>query len=173
MGPGKITVDGRETSVNAELKELYPAIEECKADTVGLVNGAYLIKKGALPKQMARRLPATYLAGVFRAVRFGTEEAHGKAVLVAFNYLYKGGAITHDKASGRFSINYDLFDKKVRELAGELLLLQAKGSYADAQRLIETHGTVTAEMKAALAGLGEVPVDIRPNFTILAKMKGW
>jgi hypothetical protein len=173
MGPGEITVDGRKTSVNAELKELYPAIEECKADIAGLVNGAYLVKKGALPKEMGRQLPATYLAGVFRAVRFGTEEAHGKAVLVAFNYLYKGGAFTHDATSGRFSVNYELFDRKVRDLAGELLLLQAKGSYADAKKLIETHGTMTDEMKAALGRLKGVPVDIRPSYTILEKMKSW
>jgi len=92
MGPGQITVGGKKTTVNRALKELYPHMEECKADIVGLVNGAYLIKKGALPRAMAKKLPATYLAGVFRATRFGTEEAHGKAVLVAFNYLRKGGA---------------------------------------------------------------------------------
>ena len=173
MGPGQITVDGRKTSVNAELKELYPAIEECKADIVGLVNGAFLVGKGALPKEMAQQLPVTYLAGVFRAVRFGTEEAHGKAVLIAFNYLFKGGAFTHDGKTGRFGVNHDLFDKKARELAGELLLLQARGSYADARQLIETHGTVTPQMKQALARLGDVPVDIRPRYTILEKMKAW
>ena len=173
MGPGEITVHDRKTSVNAELKELYPAIEECKADIVGLVNGAYLIKKGALPKEMERRLPATYLAGVFRAVRFGTEEAHGKAVLVAFNYLFKGGALTFDQATGRFSVSYELFDKRVRKLAGELLLLQAQGSYADAKKLIETHGQVSPQMQATLSRLTGVPVDIRPRYTILTKMRTW
>ena len=173
MGPGQITVDGRETSVNAELRELYATIEECKADIVGLVNGAYLVKKGALPAAMAKRLPATYLAGVFRAVRFGTEEAHGQAVLMAFNYLLSGGAITHDSKSGRFGIDFERFDTLARELAAKLLLLQARGSYEDARKLIEAHNTVSPRMKAALAGLGEVPVDIRPRYTILDKMKHW
>jgi hypothetical protein len=173
MGPGQIKVEGRETSVNAELKELYPAIEECKADITGLVNGAFLIKKGALPKEMAERLPATYLAGVFRAVRFGTEEAHGKAVLVAFNYLFRKGAITFDDKTGRFGVTYERFDKVVRELDGELLLLQAKGSYADAKKLIEDYGTVQPQMKQVLGRLTGVPVDIRPRYTIEQKMKAW
>jgi hypothetical protein len=174
MGPGQITVGGKKTTVNRALKELYPHIEECKADITGLVNGVYLIKKRALPKAMAKKLPATYLAGVFRATRFGTEEAHGKAVLVAFNYLRKGGAFTYDAKTKRFSVDYTKFDKVVRALAGELLMLQAKGSYADAKKLIETYGKVSPEMKQALASLkGVVPVDIRPNYTILTKMKSW
>jgi len=173
MGPGEITVDGRKTSVNSELKQLYPAIEECKADIVGLVNGAYLITKGALPKEMERRLPATYLAGVFRAVRFGTEEAHGKAVLLAFNYLFQGGAFTYDKAKARFGVNYDVFDKRVRELAGELLLLQARGSYDHARKLLERNGTMSPEMRQALTRLKHVPVDIKPNYTIVQKMQSW
>ena len=173
MGPGEIEVDGRKTTVNAQLKELYSAIEECKADIVGVVNAEYLGKKGALPSDILDRLPPTYLAGVFRAVRFGTEEAHGKAVLVAFNYLFKGGAFTYDQGSGRFSVNNQVFYQRARELAGVLLLLQAKGSYADAKALIEEYGTVTEEMRSALSKLGDVPVDILPNYTILRKMKGW
>jgi hypothetical protein len=173
MGPGQITVGKRKTSVNRELKELYPAIEECKADIVGLVNGAYLIKRRALPRAMARQLPATYLAGVFRAVRFGTEEAHGKAVLLGFNYLLKKGAITFDDKTERFGVSYKLFEKSVRALAGELLMVQAKGSYAGAKKLLQSYGEVTPQMKRVLAKIGDVPVDILPKYTILTKMKRW
>jgi hypothetical protein len=173
MGPGEIKLDGRKTTVNAELKDLYPIIEEAKADITGLVNGAYLIKKGALPKKMARQLPATYVSGVFRAVRFGTEEAHAKAVLLGFNYLRKAGAITYDPKTQRFGVNYRLFNAKVRALCGELLLVQAKGSYAGAKQLIDAYGHATPEIRQAIERLGEVPVDIRPRYTILDKMKSW
>jgi len=71
-------------------------------------------------------------------------------------------------------VDYKKFDKVVRALAGELLMLQAKGSYADAKKLIETYGTVSPEMRHCLDSLkGAVPVDIRPNYTILTKMKSW
>ncbi len=173
MGPGKITVEGRKTEVNRELKELYPAIEECKADIVGLVNGAKLVKKGALPRKMAKQLPACYLAGIFRAVRFGVEEAHAKAVLLGFNYLLKHKAITYNSICECFDIDYKRFNKTVTELARELLLVEAKGSYAGAQALLKQYGGVSPEMKKVLDKLASLPVDIRPQFTILEKMKGW
>jgi hypothetical protein len=168
-----INIKNRETSVNKELKELYPAIEECKADIVGLVNGAYLIKRRALPKAMIKSLPAGYLAGIFRAVRFGTEQAHGKAVLLGFNYLRKKGAIIYDKKSQRYSINYKTFNRSVRSLAKELLMIQAKGSYKDAKALLESYAQVSSEMKASLAKITHLPVDIRSNDTVLVKMKEW
>jgi len=173
MGPGKIEVDGRRTDVNKELKELYPGIEECKADIVGLVNGAYMIEKGHLPKEMKTQLPATYVAGVFRSIRFGTEEAHAKAVLLSFNYLREQGAVTYDEETERFGVNYETFDAKVRDLARELMLLQAKGSYDAAKAMLEKYGHATPEIKKALAKLGDVPVDIRPEYTIVEKMESW
>ena len=173
IGPGKIKKDGKQTEVNKELKELYPAFEECKADIVGLLSGAYLIKKRVLPGKMAKQLPAAYLAGVFRAVRFGTEEAHGKAVLLGFNYLWEKGAITYDHKTSRFGVNYKTFDKGVRDLARELLLVQAKGDYQGAKKLLETHGVVKPQLKKAIESLKDLPVDIRPNYTILQKMKSW
>ena len=173
IGPGKITVDGRATSVNRELKELYPAIEECKADIVGMLSGAYLLKKKVLPQAMKKQLPAAYVAGVFRAVRFGAEEAHAKGVLLAFNYLVKKGAITYDTKTGRYGVNYKTFDKGIRDLARELLMVQAKGSYAESKKLLETYGVITPEMQKVLDRLKALPVDIRPNYTILEKMKSW
>ncbi len=173
IGPGKIVVNGKKTSVNREMKEIYPAIEECKADIVGLINAEYLVKKKALPKSMHHQIPATYLAGVFRAVRFGAEEAHAQGVLLAFNYLLDKGAMLYDAKSKRFAVNYKTFYKGVRELARELLLAQAKGSYKDAKAMLDKYAVVRPEMKAALEGLTDVPVDIRPTYTILEKMKKW
>ena len=173
IGPGKIKVDGRTTSVNRELKELYPAFEECKADVVGLLNGEYLIKKKALPRTMLKQLPPTYLAGIFRAVRFGVEEAHAKGVLLAFNYLMDKGAITHDDKTKRFSVDHKVFFKAIRELSRELLMVQARGSYKEAKALLDKYGVVRPQMKAALAGLTDVPVDIKPSYPILEKMKSW
>jgi hypothetical protein len=173
MGPGELVLAGRKTSVNAELKELYPAIEECKADIVGLLNGLALIRQGALPRSMARNLPATYLAGVFRAVRFGAEEAHAKAVLLAFNSLRAAGAFTYDAQAQRFGVDERRFAPAVRELARELLLLQAEGSYERAKQLLEERGKLAPEMQQALARLHEIPIDIRPRYAIVEKLKAW
>ncbi len=173
LGPGMITVNGRQTEVSRELKELYPAIEECKADIVGLVNSFFLINKGVLPKAMADQIPAAYTAGIFRAVRFGSEEAHGKGVLLAFNYLRAKGAITYNTATKRYGVNYKIFPNGVRELARELLEAQAQGSYDTSKQLLDTYGVMNAEIKEAIGKLKDLPVDIRPHFTILNKMQQW
>ena len=173
IGPGKIKVGGKTTSVNKELKELYPAFEECKADIVGLLNGEYLVKKKALPRPMLKQLPPTYLAGIFRAVRFGTKSAHSRGVLLAFNYLMDKGAITHDGKTGRFSVDMKVFYKAIRELSRELLMVQARGSYDEAKAMLTKYGVVRPEMQKALDGLKGVPVDIRPSYPILEKMKSW
>jgi hypothetical protein len=173
MGPGEITVGGRQSSVNKELKELYSALEECKADIAGLVNGLYLIKRGALPKTMRKQLAPTYVAGTFRAARFGAEAAHARAVLIGFNFLRENGAITYNRQTKRYGVDYRKFERGVRALAKILLLIQARGDYAGAKALLQRYGHVSAEMKGLLDTLNGIPVDIRPSYAILDKMTGW
>ena len=173
LGPGTIQKDGKQTTVNKELRELYPAIEECKADIVGLVNAKFLVEKKVLGQALLEQLPVTYTAGIFRAVRFGAEEAHARGVLLAFNYLLDKGAITYDADAKRYGVNQATFYKGVRDLAGELLMAQAKGDYNACKEMLEKYGVVRPEMQQALDALGDVPVDIRPNYTIVEKMKNW
>src|SRR3546814_16220772 len=78
LGPGTITVDGRQTTVNDELKEQASAIEEGKADVMGAYNILFMMAKGELPAAEKNQLLATYFTGIFRAMRFGAAEAHGK-----------------------------------------------------------------------------------------------
>ncbi|MCB9557806.1 MAG: peptidase [Deltaproteobacteria bacterium] len=174
MGPGKLIKNGKPTDVNRELKEIYPSIEECKADIVGLHNGAYLAKRGGLDPRLYQQLPVAYVAGVFRAVRFGTEEAHAKAVLLGFNFLREKGAISYDAKTETFAAAAPArFFRGVRDLARELLMVQAKGDYAAAKALLDKYGKPSAEMTAALSKLSDVPVDILPRYAILEKMRGW
>src|SRR3546814_15188341 len=82
LGPGTFTVYGRETTVNAELKEVYSASEEGKADVMGVYNILYMLERGELPAAEREQALATYFAGIFRAVRFGIDEAHGRGAAV-------------------------------------------------------------------------------------------
>ncbi len=87
LGPGRIKVGGRDTEVRLELKELYPAVEEAKADVLGVYSLAVLANKGVVPVAVVETLPWTYVAGLFRAARFGVSEAHGLGVVIQANYL--------------------------------------------------------------------------------------
>ena len=83
LGPGTIQVGGRQTTVNAELKDQYSASEEAKADVMGVYNILYLMKRGELPAAEREQLLASYFVGIFRAVRFGTDEAHGRGAAMS------------------------------------------------------------------------------------------
>jgi hypothetical protein len=170
LGPHNITVEGKQTTVRMQLKELYSAIEEAKADITGLWALQYLIDKGAIEKQMERDLYTTYLASSFRSVRFGITEAHGKGQALQFNYLVDEGGIKYNEAASTFSIDTSRIKEAVRKLTREILTLQAEGSYEKAKALLDKYATIRPEMRKALDRLDNVPVDIEPKFTLAERV---
>jgi hypothetical protein len=166
IGPGKIVVDGRDTEVRLELKDTYSTMEEAKADAMGEWDIFVLTRanKGYFPETIFRQQSATYLAGIFRSVRFGIGEAHGKANAIQFNYLVGKGAIVYEAATGRFRMDVPVFEKAIGELVGEICTIQAEGDYAASQAFIQRYAVLTPELEGALAKLTHIPVDIAPVF---------
>lgn len=167
LGPGKITKDGRETEVRLELEELYSTLEEAKADVMGMYNILALMDKGTFPAELRetfrRTLEPTYVAGLFRSVRFSLGEAHGRGVATQFNYLLEKGALEVDEA-GRFRTVSNRFPGAIRDLLREILMLQATGDYEGTAELLDRYGVATEELQAAIDRLGDVPRDIRPIY---------
>ncbi|MBA3768403.1 MAG: hypothetical protein H0W99_15770, partial [Acidobacteria bacterium] len=167
LGPHNINAGGgEETTVRKQLKELYSAIEEAKADITGLWALQYLMDKGMVEKSMGRSLYTTFLASCFRSVRFGVTEAHGKGIAVQFNYLTDEGAIKFDERTGTFRIEESRIKEAVNKLTREILTLQAEGSYAKAKALLDNYGVIRPPMQRALDRLSDVPVDIEPHFPL-------
>lgn len=177
LGPGMITIQrgGKtvKTDVNRALKELYSTIEEAKADIVGLFCSHLLIDKGVLPAGLTKQIYASYLAGFFRSVRFGASEAHGRANMISFNYLLEKGGIVFLKETGKYRVDFGKVRGAVKALASDLLEIEARGDYKKAKAFIDKYGKMSPQMKAALARLTAIPVDIRPEYTVLQKMKSW
>ena len=184
LGPGTITTRaGETTTVNRALRDHYSALEELKADVTGLHNLTVLRDEGVYTAEFVREAFSGHLADLFRAVRFGASEAHGRANLIQFNWLFEKGVLTvaggasgdaGEPADGpRFTADLDRVMSANRELATEVLTIQATGDYERAARFVQRYGTIPAEMQAALDRLGDVPVDIRPVFAVRDKMKGW
>jgi len=165
LGPGRITVDGRETEVRLELKDLYSAFEEAKADVVGVDDLYALARRNVIPEAIIDRLPWTYVAGLFRAARFGTTEAHGLGVVIQANYLLGRGAI-EVTPEGRFRPVTDRFPAAIRALAHDILMIQATGDYQAARAMVERYGAVPTPMATLLASLRSVPVDVDPVYSI-------
>ena len=166
LGPHNIAVNGEETTVRKQLKELYSAIEEAKADMTGLWALQYMIDHGIIDKGMERTLYTTYLASMFRSVRFGIAEAHGRGVAMQFNYLTNEGAIRFDEAKGTFSVDHTKIKAAVTKLTHDLLTLEAEGSYDTAKSMLDKYAVITPSMQHALDKLKNVPVDIEPIFPL-------
>ncbi len=167
LGPGKITVDGRETEVRLELKETYSTIEEAKADAMGEWDIFVLTRagKGYFPESIYREQAVTYLAGLFRSVRFGIGEAHGAANAIQFNYLMEKKAISVDETTGRFSIDVVVFEKAIADLVSDICTMQAVGDYEASVKFIEQYGGMAPVLAEALEKLGDIPVDVEPVFS--------
>lgn len=163
LGPQTIRVDGRETTVRQELKELNGTLEEAKADVSGLWALQQLMDKGVLDKKQERSTYVTFLASSFRTLRFGLNEAHGKGMALQVNYLLDHGAIRIGE-DGRFSLDLPRTKQAVTGLTHDIMTLQAHGDYAGVKRLLERMVVIRPEVQRVIDQLDGVPVDIAPRF---------
>jgi hypothetical protein len=163
IGPQQIQLNGATTSPRAQLKELYAAIEEAKADVTGLFMLQYLFDHGlAHSADAERQLYTTYLASTFRSVRFGLTEAHARGTAMQFNYFTdKGGFVAHP--DGTFTVDPSRIKTAVRDLDHDLLTLEAQGDYAGAKRLLDTLAVIRPPMQHALDRMKDIPTDIDPT----------
>lgn len=164
LGPGFIVVDGRETEVRKELKELYSTMEEAKADVMGIYNILALGERGEISETVMNTIEPTYVAGLFRSARFGVHEAHGRGVISQFNYLLENGALEVDE-EGRFRTVPEAFPGAIRDLLNIMLMLQATGDYDGTHEFLETYGRPSEALLAAIDRLEDVPVDILPIYS--------
>jgi hypothetical protein len=163
LGPHSITVGGRATSVRQELKDTYSAIEEVKADVSGLFALQFLVDRGTLDRSLDETMYLTYLASMFRSIRFGVNEAHGCGVAIQLNYFLDHGGV-RAASDGTFAVDAARIRQNVVDLTREIMTIEAVGGYAEARRVIETRGVVRPEVQVVLDRLRSIPVDIEPRF---------
>ena len=172
LGPHQIKVQGRDTTPREELKELYSAIEEPKADVTGLYALQYMMDHAkelglskSLPSDEAaqRQLYTTYLASSFRSLRFGLNDAHGKGMAIQVNYLTDKGAFVQH-ADGTFSVDMKKIKSAIADLDHDLLTIEAESNYAAAKKMLDELGVVRPALRKALDSLQGIPTDIEPIF---------
>jgi len=172
LGPGLISHKGQRVPVNLLLKEQYTTVEEAKADVLGVYNTLFLISEKEFPQRLRKETLVTFLAGFFRSVRFGVHESHGRANLVAFNYLLEGGAYRYHPGEKCFSVDLEKAPAVYEALAKEILMIQALGDYDRAKAFVDKYAKVGAEIQGVLDSLKDIPVDIEPQFEIEEKLGG-
>ncbi|GAU21061.1 hypothetical protein TSUD_132730 [Trifolium subterraneum] len=172
IGPHTITLpNGQQSTVRLELQEFHSALEEAKADIVGLWALRFLISQDMLSESLLKSMYVSFLAGCFRSVRFGLEEAHGKGQALQFNWLYEKGAfVLHGE--DKFSVDFSKIEDAVEGLSREILTIQAQGDKEAAGLLLQKYGVMTEPLKVALEKLEniQVPVDVAPTFPIADKI---
>ncbi len=164
LGPGSIRIDGRETTVAAELKETYSKLEEGKADVMGVYNLLFLMNREKAAPEQKSELLATYFVGLFRSMRFGVHEAHGAGAAFQFNYLQERGGFTRDGQSGLFILNEAALVKAIDELVHEVCMIQAEGDYQAAVQFLNKYASMPKDVAEITKRMTSIPVDIRPQY---------
>ncbi len=163
LGPHNIKVGGRATTVRQEFKDAYSTIEEAKADISGLFALQYLVDHQKLDTSLDQTMYVTYLASMFRSIRFGITEAHGRGVAIQLNYFLDNGGVTVAQ-DGTFAVNPERIKQNVLDLTRDLMTMQAVGDYAAAKQMMEKLAVVRPQTQTVLDRLKGVPVDIEPRF---------
>jgi hypothetical protein len=170
LGPAFARQGGKQVDIREAIGGAYSGLEEAKADAVGMFGVKWLVDRGALPKERLEEYYASHVAGLFRTLRFGTGEAHGRAEMMEWNYLLENQALTQD-ADGRYAIDYERMSGAIAALAKELLDIEATGSRVRAEAWFERYDKMPPELAEALGKTGDVPVDIDPIFSFADRVR--
>ncbi|MBE0376259.1 dipeptidyl-peptidase 3 family protein [Pseudoalteromonas prydzensis] len=148
-------------TVRQSLQEHASALEEGKADILGLYMVEQLLKKGEITEGTLEDYYITFMAGIFRSVRFGASSAHGKANMIRFNFFAQEGAFSKNE-QGLYSVNMEKMGQAMAKLSRLILTLQGDGDYEKVDQLIATHGDIKAELAKDLEKLSQanIPVDV-------------
>jgi hypothetical protein len=170
LGPAFARQGGKQVDIREAIGALYSALEEAKADAVGMFGVKWLADRGALPKARLEEYYVSYVADIFRTLRFGTGEAHGRAEMMEGNYLLEHKALVRN-ADGRYAIDFARIPDAMAALSKELLEIEATGDRARAEAWFARYGAMPPDMATALESAGDVPVDIDPIFSFADKVR--
>lgn len=152
--------------VNEVIGPEHSALEEAKADLAGLHSLAYLMDRKVVEPGRAREFYVSYLGSLFRTIRFGIGEAHGKAAAISLNYLSAGGGIVHDAATKRWSVDFGKIRAGVERLTAELVTLQGNGDPAAVKEFFSKWVTMTDALKSSLAAVSDIATDVLPDYSV-------
>ncbi|HEV3201397.1 MAG TPA: Zn-dependent hydrolase [Bryobacteraceae bacterium] len=169
LGPAFAHPNGKQVDINEAIGPSFSGLEEAKADVVGMFGLAWLVDHQALPEARLEEYYASYVADLFRTLRFGAGEAHGRAETMEFNYLLENRALS--ASGGRYAIDYARMPAAIAALAKELLQMEATGDRARAEAWFTRYGAISDELKSALLAAQGIPVDIRPLFSFPEKVQ--
>jgi len=166
LGPAYSRVNGKQVPITEAIGPVYSALEEAKADVVGMYGLAWLMDHGALAKNRAQEYYSSYVAGIFRSVRYGVAEAHGRAEMMEFNYLVEQKAV--NRLAGKYEVDFAKMPAAIASLSKELLTIEAAGDRQRAEAWFNRYDKMPAELAEAMKAASKLPVDVWPEFSFKA-----
>jgi hypothetical protein len=169
LGPAYSRINGKQVDIREAIGPLFGGLEEAKADVTGMFGLRWLVEQGAMPKARLEEYYASYVGGVFRTLRFGTGEAHGKAMLMEFNVLLEDKALT--LTDGKYVIDYNRIPESLARISKQLLNFEARGDRGGTEAWFAKYGKVPADLQKALDGTKDIPVDVSPVFSFTDNLR--
>jgi hypothetical protein len=164
LGPAYSHVNGKQVPITEAIGPVYSALEEAKADVVGMFGLGWLMDHGALPRNRAEEYYSSYVAGIFRSVRYGVAEAHGRAEMMEFNYLVEQKAV--NRVAGKYAVDFRKIPVAIASLSKELLSIEATGDRRRAEAWFNRYDKMPAELTEAMKATANLPVDVWPEFSL-------
>ena len=165
LGPAYAHVVGKQVPINEAIGPAYGGLEEAKADVTGIFLSKWLVDQKLIPAAELNIIYASYVAGIFRTLRFGTGEAHGRAEMMEFNYLLEHNALSQG-SDGRYTIDYAAMPAAIAALTQQLLTFEAKGDRAGVEAWFTRYDVMPPALTKALESTTNIPVDIAPDFEL-------
>jgi hypothetical protein len=164
LGPSFALVNGKKTDMRTAMGPIYGALEEAKADVTGMLCADWLMQNRVLDPSRAPEFYLSYVAGIFRSLRYGTAEAHGLAEMMEFNYLLEQNTI--ERSEGHFRVKLTQMPAAMAKLSHQLLQFEATGDKIGAEAWFGRYDRMTHELRASMEKTGDIPVDIEPVFSV-------
>jgi len=165
LGPNYSRTASGKKDIREAIGGDFSSLEESKADVVGMVCLKWLSDHGAITKAQLDEDYISFVAGIFRTIRFGVAEPHGRGEMMEFNYLLEQGAVTRDEATGRYAIVLERMPGAFASLAKELLEQEATGDRARNQAWFAKYAVLPDHLKRAFATVSDIPVDVQPIYS--------
>ena len=163
VGPRVVKVGPKKgMAANAAIGPNYSPLEECKADVTGLYQLAYLMDEGVVDASRREEFYVSFLGSLFRSIRFGLDEAHGKAAAISLSYLLANGGINYDENTHKWSIDFENFEEGVKNLDTELLTLEGNGDNVKVQEFFDQWTKETPALANAIKQTEDLPIDVLP-----------
>ena len=165
LGPAYAHIDGKQIDIREAIGSYYGGLEEAKADVTGIFLAKWLVDQKILPQSALNSIYGSYVAGIFRTLRFGAGETHGRAETMEFNVLLEHGAL-HQNDAGRYTIDYTAMPDAIASLAQQLLIFESQGDRAGVEAWFKKYEVIPPALTKALESTKDVPVEIVPEFEL-------